>query len=139
MQDSVFKKMSKNDLGITKSHQAGIFIPKDLVRKGFFPELDSSQFNPRVVINIQCGEKTYFFNYIYYNNKLSNQGTRNEFRLTGMSKFFKQENIKEGDSLQFVRNDVSNKYSIVVHRQSEKCAVAFDSDSPLIIRSNWSY
>lgn len=131
--------MSKNDLGITKSHQAGILIPKDLVRKGFFPELDSSQFNPRVVIDIQCGERTYSFNYIYYNNKLFDQGTRNEYRLTGMSKFFRQENIEEGDSIQFVRNDSNKEYSIVIHRESEKSVAAFDSDSPLIIRSNWSY
>ena len=38
------------------------------------------------------------FNFIYYNNRFFG-GTRNEFRLTGMTDFFREFNLKAGDAV----------------------------------------
>ena len=83
----VTKLLSANDTGETGGHQAGICVPKRQEILSFFPTLDSRTKNPRMTIVFHCmnsGEK-WTFNYIYYNNKFFG-GTRNEYRLTGMTK-----------------------------------------------------
>ena len=100
----VEKKLSANDLGITGSHQAGILIPKKSDLLEFFPLLDASQDNPRqTLLFLDDLDKTWKFTYIYYNNKLRG-GTRNEYRLTGMTAFFRQYDVKAGDFLIFEKN-----------------------------------
>ena len=42
----VQKTLSPNDMGDTRSHQAGIHVPKSLVH--FFPALNESALNPRL-------------------------------------------------------------------------------------------
>ena len=44
----VQKTLSPNDMGDTRSHQAGIHVPKGLVH--FFPTLDESALNPRSIV-----------------------------------------------------------------------------------------
>lgn len=112
----IIKILSANDVGKTKSHQAGILIPKNKSILSFFPTLSKSEKNPRVTITFtdDSGQK-WAFNFIYYNNKFFG-GTRNEYRLTSMTKFFKVKNLKEGDKLFFSKNN--EKYVISHKRES---------------------
>ena len=95
----VEKVLSANDTGETGGHQSGILVPKDPVILGFFPRLDASVKNPRAVLKVldQTGRQ-WSFNFIYYNNRFYG-GTRNEFRLTGMTDFFREFNLKAGDAV----------------------------------------
>jgi hypothetical protein len=99
------KLLSPNDTGETGGHQAGILVPKQAEILSFFPVLDSSQKNPRIQISFNdefgC---VWLFSFIHYNNKFF-EGTRNEYRLTGMTKFFRAMNLTSGDTLKLTRDD----------------------------------
>lgn len=136
---SVCKILTKNDLGITGSHQAGICVPRDLANKGFFPDLDSTKYNPRASVAVQIKGRKYIFNYIYYNNRLFGLGTRNEYRITGITKFLKAEGAQEGNRLQFLRDHEAYSYEIKLHRGTDNNEFLFDADAPLVIHSNWAY
>jgi hypothetical protein len=43
-----------------------------------------------------------FLNYIYYNNRLFG-GTRHEYRLTGLTRWIKNQGLRPGDSIQMSR------------------------------------
>ena len=93
------KTLSANDVGETGGHQAGILVPKDPEVLAFFPELDSSIKNPRAVLDvIDDAGNEWSFNFIYYNNKFFD-GTRNEYRLTGMTNYFNEFGLKTGDTI----------------------------------------
>ena len=95
----VEKVLSANDTGETGGHQSGILVPKDPVILGFFPRLDASVKNPRAVLKVlDHTGRQWSFNFIYYNNRFFG-GTRNEFRLTGMTDFFREFNLKAGDAV----------------------------------------
>jgi len=95
------KTLSRNDVGATGGHQAGILIPKSVVALHVFPALDREQKNPRAVLEGFDEEgKPWKLNYIYYNSRLFG-GTRDEFRLTGISRFLKAGDARVGDGLQF--------------------------------------
>ena len=124
----VSKPLTRNDLGITGSHQAGMCIPRKIAQ--YFPKLDETQKNPRVVVRvIDCNDKPWSFNFIHYNNKLFG-GTRYEYRLTKMTKFFREHSLKEKDRIQFSL-DSSNLYSILIHRHQET-----ENTFPTIKRGN---
>ena len=132
------KRLTKNDLGLTGGHQGGICVPFKVARLDFFPALDSSEYNPRVDVVFDYKGKSFCFTYIHYNSRLHKAGTRNEYRLTGMSKFFKEYDCCEGDLLEFCLND--GRYSIdIKHRNIDDEKDVFDPDKPLIIRSDWAY
>jgi hypothetical protein len=100
----ISKILSANDTGETGGHQAGILVPKDSIIQQFFPKLNSDDKNPRILIAFTDDlEDKWLFSYIYYNNKFFG-GTRNEFRLTGMTKFFRLHNLKTDDELIFRKN-----------------------------------
>lgn len=101
---AISKILSANDTGDTGAHQAGILVPKDPAILGFFPELDRSQKNPRflLVFHDDAGAR-WEFSFIYYNNAFFG-GTRNEYRLTRMTPFFKSHNLQPGDELILLRN-----------------------------------
>jgi len=102
--NAIEKVLSKNDTGETGGHQAGILIPKSEEILSFFPELNISDKNPRHVITFQDQfNELWKFTFIYYNNVFYG-GTRNEYRLTGMTKYFNKNNLKSGDSLTLTRN-----------------------------------
>lgn len=95
------KILSANDTGETGGHQAGILVPKDPPILSFFPSLDAAIKNPRVVLDVLDDTgREWTFNFIYYNNRFF-AGTRNEYRLTGMTAFFREFNLKAGDTLVF--------------------------------------
>lgn len=112
---SIEKVLSANDTGETGGHQAGILVPKDPFILGFFPQLSSRVKNPRVVLDMfdDTGHE-WTFNFIYYNNRFFG-GTRNEYRITGMTAFLREFNLKAGDVLIFRR--VSARHLNVSYRR----------------------
>lgn len=98
------KVLSKNDTGETGGHQAGILVPKDEKILSFFPYLNKSLKNPRMemVLNDHSNHEWHFM-FIYYNNAFFG-GTRNEYRLTGMTKYIRSNNLKAGDTVVFEKN-----------------------------------
>ena len=112
----ISKPLTRNDLGLTGSHQAGMCIPRKAAT--FFPILNESEKNPRTDISVvDCNNVTWSFNFIHYNNKLFG-GTRYEYRLTKMTRFFREHGLKEKDRVEF-KLDAANRYSILVHRHQE--------------------
>lgn len=103
--EAVTKTLSPNDIGRTGSHQAGILVPKVPEILSFFPPLAPGLKNPRQTLCFMDDDQftTWDFQYIYYNNKLFG-GTRNEYRLTGMTKYLRKNEATAGDDLVFWRD-----------------------------------
>jgi hypothetical protein len=122
MNKSAKKVLSENDLGKTNSHQAGILIPKSLVSAGVFDSLSTTVKNPRV--QLRCWDsslETYFFpNYIFYNNKYFS-GTRSEYRMTGLSAYFRETGLRPGDLMIFTRT-AKFEYTVDIERCNRKAA-----------------
>lgn len=96
---AISKTLSANDTGETGAHQAGILIPKEEKILNFFPVLNIKEKNPRVCLVFTDDNGTRWeFAFIYYNNKFFG-GTRNEFRLTRMTPFFRAHNLCQKDEL----------------------------------------
>lgn len=112
---TVRKELSANDVGKTGGHQAGMLIPKQNAILAFFPTLDANDYNPRqsILFTDDAGDRR-TFNFIYYNNKLHGRGTRNEYRLTGMTKFLREANLKVGDAILLTRS--GDDYGIRIER-----------------------
>lgn len=92
-EQTIAKVLSANDTGETGGHQAGILVPREERLLSFFPRLDPSQYNPRCHLNFVDDAGTFWeFAFIYYNNKFFD-GTRNEYRLTRMTKYIRQANL----------------------------------------------
>lgn len=131
----VEKVLSPNDIGLTGSHQAGILIPKQGELLHFFPNLDSSLYNPRAVLNFtDIYGVVWKFNYIYYNSRLRG-GTRNEYRLTGMTKYLRSVDAAVGDILVFEKN--ADEYQISLIKQSDS---TFDDQEDVVLvlkDNNW--
>lgn len=102
---SVTKVLTPNDIGSTGSHQAGIVVPRQDTMLAFFPALDASEYNPRELILFrEVGAlDEWALNFIYYNGKLHGRSTRNEYRLTGLTPFFRKHEAVVGDSLNLGR------------------------------------
>ena len=131
--EAIQKILSRNDSGETGGHQAGILIPKKEDILCFFPRLDNKEKNPRFLITFtdSFGEK-WSFSFIYYNNKFFG-GTRNEYRLTGMTRFLKAYNLKAGDELTLKR-DKNGFYSIEFSRLK---AASTNSRGVLKLGNSW--
>jgi hypothetical protein len=126
----IAKILSANDVGSTKSHQAGILIPKNEEILSFFPQLDKALKNPRKEMNVWDNDGNFFqFYFIYYNNKFFG-GTRNEYRLTCISKYIKKHGLRQGDIIR-LRNEGSNYY--ISH---EKASNRMLSDY-LVLSNDW--
>ena len=109
------KVMSPTDCGKTNTHQAGMLIPKaDADLLTFLPTLDLSKENPDSMFNcVDHNGEHWSFRYIYYNKRLFGTGTRNEYRLTGLTKFIRRYEVRPGDELIFSKHS-SGEYSIAV-------------------------
>lgn len=95
----ISKVLSANDTGETGGHQSGLLIPREPELLSFFPSLDATTQNPRVHLRFVDEAGTYWeFAYIYYNNSLFG-GTRNEYRLTRMTKYIRQASLAAGDEV----------------------------------------
>lgn len=138
MRTGVVKTLSANDVGATGGHQAGILIPRDEEILSFFPILDSSIKNPRMklVIFERNSRERWEFNYIYYNTKILGLGTRNEYRLTGMTKFMRAINGKIGDRLSFSR-DENASFEVEIIRGDNQSMTQID-DTTLVLGGGWT-
>lgn len=139
MTQEISKKLSANDVGDTGGHQAGILVPREPRVLAFFPMLGKGTKNPRLVLTmreVHSGER-WDFPFIYYNNKFFG-GTRNEYRLTHMTKFFRSINAKVGDELVFFR-DTNLSYLIKLVRASstEIPPARAREDGVLVLSGGW--
>lgn len=129
---SISKILSSNDTGETGGHQAGMLIPKGGEILEFFPALNGEEKNPRTYLYfIDDVNKRWKFNFIYYNNKFFG-GTRNEYRLTGMTAYIRQNNLKTGDTIVLSRDD-NGILSIRCERQDSTSS----SIPKLVITGTW--
>lgn len=135
MSPSVSKKLSVNDIGINGSHQAGILVPKDQKILSFFPKLAANVKNPRskIVVRESKTQTRWEFNFIYYNNRLFG-GTRNEYRLTCMTKYLRAIDAKVGDELVFSKDENGSFY---VDCARSSGAIDLDDDGVLVLGSGW--
>jgi Restriction endonuclease EcoRII, N-terminal len=141
----IAKKLSANDVGETGGHQAGVLVPREKTVLDFFPQLDATVKNPRMVITVRelpVGNR-WTFNYIYYNTKLLGTGTRNEYRLTGMTAFLRSLNVKVGDELRFSRDEDLN-YTVRLVRAGQPTLTGNDDqhadsavDDVLTLSAGW--
>ncbi len=116
------KELTANDTGGTGAHQAGIHIPKsqtDLLL--LLPHLDSSTKNPDAWIEMKdLAGNVWRFRYIHYNNGLHDLGgTRDEFRITRMTGFFRSVGATAGDTLVLSGKPGTWRYEISVRKAGE--------------------
>lgn len=117
MERRIAKLLSANDTGETGGHQAGIHVPKDGDLLSFFPTLDPTVLNPRCQLRFLDDGGTFWeFAFIYYNNRFFG-GTRNEYRLTCMTKFIRQAGLVQGDELILVYE--GGRYRVTFRRAKE--------------------
>lgn len=123
MTEQQFEKiLTANDTGYSKSHQAGIHVPKgqrELL--AFLPHLDAGKLNPSVWLKaVDTNGVTWRLRYIYYNNRLhSEKGTRNEFRITHLTAYMKAVGAAPGDRMTISGKPGSCEISISVTQGGE--------------------
>jgi hypothetical protein len=137
---SFSKTLSANDVGATKTHQAGILVPKtEKELLAFFPPLDPGIKNPDTWI--RCVDEAgieHKFRFVYYNNKLHDKkGTRNEYRLTYMTGYLKAMAARENDRVELSRQDGAEKYSIRVTKQPQPAVPQNTGPVRIKITSAW--
>ena len=98
MNPGVFSKvLSLNDTGETGAHMGGILVPKTETQ--IFPRLDPSIKNPRAQLSMKDRNgRLWQLCFIYYNNA-NFDGTRDEFRLTGLTEFIAGNGLVAGDAI----------------------------------------
>ena len=109
------KRLSANDVGSTGGHQGGILIPKgEKELLAMLPPLNPNVKNPDAWI--ECRDDAAHalkFRFVYYNNKLHDDGgTRNEYRITHMTGWFRDVGAKEGDEFEISHEAGADVYSI---------------------------
>lgn len=115
----ISKILSRNDLGLTGSHQAGITVPRNPEFLAIFPKLDPLIKNPEAKVWVIAEEIEYagHLRFIYYNGKLLGEGTRNEYRLTGATQLLRGLQAMPGDELHFERRQTQDLHLELI-RQS---------------------
>lgn len=132
MERQIAKLLSANDTGETGGHQAGILIPRDEKVLSFFPDLDPSVLNPRCHLRFLDDAGTFWeFAFIYYNNQFFG-GTRNEYRLTRMTKFIRQAGLVQGDELALSRR--GGRYSVSYRRKKDAPSL---TNGVLMLGTGW--
>lgn len=140
---AITKVLSMNDTGETGGHQAGILIPKGGEVLKFFPDLGCEEKNPRVAMYFtdEAG-KEWKLNFIYYNNKFFDKnGTRNEYRLTGMTAYFRENGLKAGDTVTLIHGSDGTDYIQYKRRTNVNIKLSIAEDGQikkrLVLGSNW--
>ena len=116
------KMLTANDTGETGGHQAGIHIPKSQTELlALLPYLDPTLKNPDAWLEMTDDTGvTWRFRYIYYNNKFHDEGgTRDEYRITHMTKFFRAVGAVEGDVMIVSGPTESDNYTISVRKADQ--------------------
>lgn len=138
---SFCKTLSANDVGATGGHQGGILVPKSEAELlAFLPPLDPSLKNPDAWIN--CIDESGLlrqFRFVYYNNKLHDpSGTRNEYRITYMTKYFREMRAHERDLFEISRVSGEINYKIRIIKAKEIFSETHDGQVLRIkISSGW--
>ncbi|MDD3862002.1 MAG: EcoRII N-terminal effector-binding domain-containing protein [Candidatus Gracilibacteria bacterium] len=133
----IVKILSKNDTGENGNHQSGILVPKKLEILSFFPSLNKVEYNPRVrLCFMDEANKKWFFNFIYYNNKLFG-GTRDEYRLTGLTPFFRENILSAGDKLILEKKKLGD-FLIAYSRKEETVSIDRVASSVLRLGNAWA-
>lgn len=119
MTEVTFSKiLSANDTGLTGGHQAGILVPKgDRELLAFFPTLDPALENPDTWLDVtdEDGQRRRL-RWVYYNKKLHGTGTRNEYRITYLTRYLLA--ARPGDALVFSGEPGSGRYRIRLDRSA---------------------
>lgn len=123
------KKLSQNDLGHlagSNAHQSGFFVH----RTSFFADLLMSSMvqnekpeNPRIYLKVTSPVlgRSWEWALIFYNNKYTSGGTRDEFRVTKTGDFFREIGAEVGDDLRFEIDDDNDGFFLVyVDKQSSE-------------------
>lgn len=136
------KTLSANDVGTTGGHMGGILVPKgDGELLAFLPRLDPSVLNPSAWIDCQTPDRTTLrLRFVYYNNRMhAPNGTRNEYRITYLTKFLRDANAKEGDAFEIARDEEEENYRIRVIPRETVAEVEEEEDGPIKIKlsSGW--
>ena len=120
MTEQVFEKtLTANDTGETGGHQAGMHIPKsqkELIE--FLPKLDPDIKNPDLWLYCtDQDDNEWQFRYIHYNNRLHDpSGTRNEYRITHMTQFFRAIGASSGDTFRISGVAGENTYRVAIEK-----------------------
>lgn len=135
------KTLSANDVGATGGHQGGILIPKSEAELlSILPSLDPAIKNPDAWIECEDEHGTVRrFRFVYYNNKLHDPtGTRNEYRITYMTGYFREMVAREGESFEISRNVSSSNYAIRIVRPKKRSVECEEHQEVRIkIKSAW--
>lgn len=131
----ITKTLSANDIGETGAHQAGILVPKEPAILSFFPFLDPGAKNPRVslIFREPDGITRWDFNFIYYNNRFFG-GTRNEYRLTCMTRYLRARNAAVGDQV-VLSKDGDGRLQVDVERLNAPSVTG--DDDVLVLSGGW--
>lgn len=132
------KYLSANDVGSTGGHQGGILIPKgEKELLAILPQLRSDIKNPDAWIRcIDDAGNAMRFRFVYYNNKLHDPGgTRNEYRITHMTGWFRDVGVSEGDSFEISKAEHEPHYSIAIRQQSKQSELT--DENPRIRLTGW--
>jgi hypothetical protein len=131
---AIAKTLSANDTGDTGGHQAGILVPKEPRIVSFFPSLDRKLKNPRhhLIFYDEDGGR-WEFAFIYYNN-LFFGGTRNEYRLTRMTSFIRQNGLKPGDDVILRHDPLTTRWSVTYRRATR---LHWTASGALRLGSTW--
>ena len=134
------KQLTLNDLGLTGSNQAGVCVPRrNRELLDFLPELDSGRENPSVLID--CLDRDgglWRFRYVYYNGKLTGNSTRNEYRITRMTEFFRKWNAKKGSALVISGTEKQDFYQIEIEGPADaKSGLDKIDGSKVITLKSW--
>ncbi len=125
------KLLTRNDIGVTNSHQAGVHVPKSEDGPlSILPWLDPTIKNPEAYIYCEDEQGLEWrFRFIYYNSKLHSScdqqsgikkgGTRNEYRLSLVRPYLTHCRAEVGDCL-VLRPLCSNRYSISLRKNTSE-------------------
>lgn len=120
MTQSYEKILTPNDTGETGGHQGGIAVPKqNLELIAFFPQLVTETFNPDRWITCNDPDGNLWeMRFVYYNGKTFSpwKSTRNECRITHMTKFFSKWKARSGDSVIFTSTNLEGNYRISIQK-----------------------
>ena len=136
MEKTFAKTLSANDVGETDAHMGGILVPKgDGELLAFLPKLDPGVLNPSAWIEcITPDGQLLRLRFVYYNNRLhAPKGTRNEYRITWLTKFLRDSGAKSGDTFRISREDENSPYRIGVVPAGAAPLVE-EEDGPVRIR-----
>lgn len=135
------KTLSANDVGATGGHQGGILVPKSEAELiAFLPPLDPAIKNPDAwIVCVDEGGTLRRFRFVYYNNRLHDpSGTRNEYRITYMTGYFREMRAREHDTFEISQDGGKVQYTIRIVRSPEAFSEPKEEQVLRIkIRSGW--